>query len=44
MNEVRREAADEGLSRALATSILNRDDSQIMLWHIRLGHPSFGYL
>ena len=41
-------AGGEGLggqSRALVTSnSTNNRDSQIMLWHSRLGHPSFGYL
>ncbi|CAN1852228.1 Retrovirus-related Pol polyprotein from transposon RE2, partial [Linum perenne] len=30
--------------RALATSSTDSIDSQVMLWHSRLGHPSFGYL
>ncbi|CAN1303393.1 Retrovirus-related Pol polyprotein from transposon RE2 [Linum perenne] len=34
----------ERKSRALATSSTNSIDSQVMLWHSRLGHPSFGYL
>ena len=44
INGVRRKEVDEGQRHALATSILNRDDSHIMLWHSRLGHPNFGYL
>ncbi|CAN0870173.1 Retrovirus-related Pol polyprotein from transposon TNT 1-94 [Linum grandiflorum] len=34
----------EGTRRALVSSSIDCVDDQIMLWHTRLGHPSFGYL
>ena len=32
------------LKRQAATSFTNSSDHEIMIWHFRLGHPSFPYL